>query len=377
MYTEDSEASSFLFPDFNIRDSDGQSVLSLCLWNNSLELAKKLIDHEADENISDNDDIPLLHQAILRQCTEAALFLLDQNVDINIKSSEENITALQLAVKRHLPLVVENLCKRGSDMAVLDSEGNSPLWTALDTGQEDIADILVKNNCDTTQWNIGPENCQQSLLHRAIDENNDAVAVFLIKSNCDINSPRKPGLNGETPEEATDGMTPLHLSCSFGLEKVVRALVDDPRCEINQQDACGNTSLHVAIENQHESIIDILLKKSNIELKVKNQSGQSPFATALVQKNNNVLNAILKKEPNAAEQFDNKGRNFLHIAVSNSDIETVLSLLSVNVNVNSKANNTQGKTPLHLAVEAGSEMIVRNLVFQFRFALDSYSGVLK
>lgn len=35
--------SSFLVPDFNIRDSDGQSVLSLCLWANLLTLAKKLI----------------------------------------------------------------------------------------------------------------------------------------------------------------------------------------------------------------------------------------------------------------------------------------------------------------------------------------------
>ena len=35
--------SSFLVPDFNIRDSDGQSVLSLCLWANLLNFAKKLI----------------------------------------------------------------------------------------------------------------------------------------------------------------------------------------------------------------------------------------------------------------------------------------------------------------------------------------------
>lgn len=134
-------------------------------------------------NINDHDEIPLLHQAILRQCTDAALFLLDQpGVDINAKSSLDNLTALQLAVKRHLPLVVENLCKRGASTSVLDMEGNSPLWTALDTGQEDIASILVANRCDCTQWAPGPDACQQSLLHRAIDENNEAVAVFLIKS---------------------------------------------------------------------------------------------------------------------------------------------------------------------------------------------------
>lgn len=52
----------------------------------------------------------------------------------------------------------------------------------------------------------------------------------------------------------------------------------------------------------------------------------------------------------------------MHLAVINSDIETVLSLLSVNVNLNSRVQDSQAKTPLHLAVEAGSEIIVRNLV---------------
>jgi ankyrin repeat protein len=52
----------------------------------------------------------------------------------------------------------------------------------------------------------------------------------------------------------------------------------------------------------------------------------------------------------------------LHTAVLNSDIETVLSLLSVNVNVNSRVQDVTGKTALHIAAETGSEMIVRNLV---------------
>jgi rabankyrin-5 len=141
----------------------------------------------------------------------------------------------------------------------------------------------------------------------------------------------------------------------------------------------------VAILNQHSSLIEILLRQTTIDLKIKNNSGQTPFATALMHKNNNATCLILKKDPNAAEQVnkknnlkkkklsndyidklyfkvDNKGRNFLHIAVQNSDIETVLSLISVNVNINSRVKDNQSKTGLHLAAEAGSEMIIRNLV---------------
>ena len=88
-----------------------------------------------------------------------------------------------------------------------------------------MASILVRHKVDTTQWGVGPESCRQTLLHRAIDENNDAVAMFLIRSGCDVNSPRRVGVSGEAPDEATDLMTPLHLSCSFGQEKVCNKAV--------------------------------------------------------------------------------------------------------------------------------------------------------
>lgn len=62
------------------------------------------------------------------------------------------------------------------------------------------------------------------------------------------------------------------------------------------------------------------------------------------------------------KKVDNKGRNFLHSAVQNSDIESVLFLISVQANVNSRVQDSAKLTPLHLAVQAGSEIIVRNLV---------------
>lgn len=61
-------------------------------------------------------------------------------------------------------------------------------------------------------------------------------------------------------------------------------------------------------------------------------------------------------------QVDSKGRNFLHTAIQKVDIESVLFLLSVNANVNSRTQDSQNLTALHLAVLTGSEIIVRNLV---------------
>ncbi|CAF2499543.1 unnamed protein product [Rotaria sp. Silwood2] len=349
-----------LKPNFNIQDEHGQSIFSLTLWMNMLTIAKQLLlNRHAQLEIKDCEQTPLLAQAISKQNVQAALFLLEQGVDVNEKT--HGLSPIQLAVKHHLPSVVEALCRNGANMNVVDENRNSVLWNALDSGQEDIASILVKFDCDSTQWSNGPDNCRQTLLHRAIDENNESVACFLIKSACDINSPRQPGVNGEAPDICKTLESPLHLAAQWGLERVVSTLIEY-HADINKKDAEANTPLHVAIINQHTTIINLLLNAPSLDLTIRNKQNQTPFACAMVAKNNEAANLILKREPRAAEQLDNKGRNFLHVAVQNGDIESVLFLLTVQVNVNNRVQDASQFTPLHLCVQIGSEIILRNLI---------------
>lgn len=46
------------------------------------------------------------------------------------------------------------------------------------------------------------------------------------RSGCDLNSPRRPSPAGKGGDEAFDLQTPLHLCCSWGLEKVVQGLIE-------------------------------------------------------------------------------------------------------------------------------------------------------
>ena len=61
-------------------------------------------------------------------------------------------------------------------------------------------------------------------------------------------------------------------------------------------------------------------------------------------------------------QYDNKGRNFLHMAIQKNDMESVLFLLSIHVDVNSRVQDATQTPPLHLAAASGSEMLVRSLI---------------
>lgn len=131
---------------------------------------------------------------------------------------------------------------------------------------------------------------------------------------------------------------------------------------MNSVDCDTKTPLHVAIENQHEEIIAILLCHPNIDLKIRDKSGNTPFATALTIRNHKAAKSILERLPNAAEQMDQRGRNFLHLAIMKDDLESVLFLLSIQVDVNSRVHDVNQTPPLHLAAASKNEMIVRNLI---------------
>ena len=353
-------ASSCIVPNLNLKNSRQQTPLSLALSLGLHPVAQLLIDEGANINSTNSDGLTLLHEAIINKDEQSALFLLNYGSDSNVKTPS-NETPLQLAVKNKLEQVVRELCSKGAELDTLDEDGTPLLWTALESLDEDVASVLVQYNCDTNCWGPGPGNCWQTLLHKALDENNEDIACFLIRSGCDVDSPRKPSPSGEGDEEAFDGQTPLHLACTWGLERVVQSLLEFG-ADVNAKDAEGKTPLQVAIINQNPNVIKLLLSHPSLDLNTRDKFGSTPFATAMSFKNNKAAKAILDREPTAAERHDGKGRNFLHVAIQKGDIESVLFLLSINVNIHSRVMDSNRMTPLHLAVESGSEMIVRNLL---------------
>lgn len=74
-----------IFANFNARDIDGDTPLSLALTEDFKELVPILIRGKADVNVRNGKDFTLLHQAILNEDAKTAIFLLDNGADINAK----------------------------------------------------------------------------------------------------------------------------------------------------------------------------------------------------------------------------------------------------------------------------------------------------
>ncbi|KAH8288003.1 hypothetical protein KR054_008722, partial [Drosophila jambulina] len=346
--------------DFNSIDINGDSPLSICLGLKRTRLVPILIRGGADVNAKNKDNITLLHQAIINEDSETSLFLLEQGADFTAATGDQD-SILMLSIEHNLPTVVDSLCTKGISLNASDNNGVSPLWTALVLERKDVAHVLVNYGVDTDCWAKGPHGCQQTLLHRAIVENKDSIAIFLIQSQCDLDSARQAGPKGEGGDEVQEKFSPSHLCCQRGLTHVLQTLIDHG-ANINVVDAKKKTPLHTAIENQHEEIITILLCHPLVNLKLRDSSGNTAFATALDTRNHKAAQRILERLPTAAEQMDQRGRNFLHLAIMKDDLESVLFLLSIQVDVNSRVHDINQSTPLHLSAASQDEMITRNLI---------------
>ncbi|KAL7672268.1 hypothetical protein ACOME3_007159 [Neoechinorhynchus agilis] len=344
--------------DFNIEDSVGETPLSLALWKGCFNIASDMIALNADCNrICSKTNMSLAHDAISRQNAPATLFLLEHIGDLS-QTCPDGSSLLLHSVRRGLRFVVEVLCQKGVKFSY---EVENALWIALENNDEDIASLLVRHGFDTNCWSLGPEQCLQTMLHKAIDINNEAIACFLIKSGCDVNCTRRPGPNGEVPDEVTDRYTPLHMACVWGLVNVVEALIA-ANADVNCVDSDGNTSLHLGVQNHQNVIVCLLLKVPQLKLDIENSKGLIPFAVALQCRNEKAIPMILKRDPKMAEKFDQHGYNFLHRSIVLSDLESVLFLISSGVNLNSKTRDSRKLAPIHIVAQTGSELIIRNLI---------------
>lgn len=76
---------SALAANFNSRDINGETPLSLALNEGHNGLVPVLIRGKGDVNVRNGKDFTLLHQAILKEDAQTAIFLLDNGADMNAK----------------------------------------------------------------------------------------------------------------------------------------------------------------------------------------------------------------------------------------------------------------------------------------------------
>lgn len=190
----------------------------------------------------DEDNTPFFtavthgHMDIIKHVVEKKL------VDIN-ETRNGNVTALHLAVSYGNLDLIKYLVGQGADINRVSEYGNPLTWAAVNKTKQqiEIVEYLIGLG---VSLNGNAESCIPAPLILAIDQNNQDLFDVLIKNNADVNV------------KDDQKYSALHVCAERGTLKMLHALLEkgaDPNYERE-----GKTPLYHAFENQRFDAIGVL-----------------------------------------------------------------------------------------------------------------------
>ncbi|RCN25313.1 ankyrin repeat protein [Ancylostoma caninum] len=182
-----------------------------------------------------------------------------------------------------------------------------------------------------------------------------------------------------------DGDFPIHIAAKWGQVEAVRVLLEHG-ADLCQRDAQGRTVVHWAAANSASTLKELSTEAAfSKAVTVQDEFGCSPLALAIREANvestkilmgsaattttgpsplltvlsameysealGNCLEVVVTIQPSVVEQVDETGKCVLHLQLNKRVLMKVLkhSYASVNLNL----QDTEGQTPLHMAVSRG------------------------
>eukprot|EP00743_Colponemidia_sp_Colp-15_P006955 GILK01007506.1.p1 GENE.GILK01007506.1~~GILK01007506.1.p1 ORF type:complete len:695 (+),score=117.29 GILK01007506.1:48-2132(+) len=331
----------------NARDENGFTPLHLAAIGGDCKCVQILITEGADTTVRDNIEhlLPIdwavnkmVRQTFTDLCKAAASgddyclkLLIDCGGDVNERLTIFCRAPLHAAVEHAHKTkdikLLEYLLDSKADVNVIDSNGWTPLHFAAEWGESTCAEMLLSRNADVD----ARSNKRRSPLHLAAQENNVNVANLLVQNGAQLEA------------QDDEGLTPLMAAARKGKQQAVMCLLH-AGAKPNAQDLRRWTPLHWATFNGHAGVVQLLCDwdaDKKLLKKMVNAQGKTPFEIAKDQKTRDALDNLWE----AAERGDLDGVRRMVRAGQDINRQTIF----------------KRRTPLHLAMMNGHDLVVRYL----------------
>ena len=188
-----------------------------------------------------------LHVACSQGLVSVVRKLLDEGARADIKGDYGDTPLHDAAVKNY-PKIVTQLLERSRTnnfpLDIQNNEGQTALDAACLKGCYDVVQILLDFGADTSIV----DNEGDTAFYYAVKSRNSKVLekllVNLIKNKKNLDTRYRTG------------KTALHYACKYGLESIVKELLDQG-VDVDMIDDNRNIALYYAVKNNHTAVVQL------------------------------------------------------------------------------------------------------------------------
>ena len=377
-------------------DNAGNTILHTAVKHRGeAALIGYILDQQALVNARNKEGDTALHIAVRMNQRETGEFLLSRGGDIFSTNSagetplylalthpsgilpwmfnSQTITAkdglgnsilhyvAQWKLDRYIPFVIQ----RGISTEAANATGETPLFVAVKHDGPSTVRTLLQSRANMN----ARDSLGNSVLHAAVRWNAKNAALALIDSGIDINA---HSLNGTTPlhdavnlgitdiasllidqganleVRDADGNTPLMEAVRAGFPLSMELLAEKG-ADTMTRNSRGDTPLHIAVVMNRSDLVSPLLRMG-VSIHARDTRNKTPFQLSLAESPNMVSILLTKDRINSADDF---GNSALHIALQEKASPAVIKVI-INQGARQNAVDSNGRTPLRLAVDMGA-----------------------
>jgi ankyrin repeat protein len=173
--------------DVNARGFDeGETPLILACRNSHLEVARVLLEHDADIEARDTGgtDWSPLESASSKGHVDVVRFLLDHGADVKAQDKYKNTSLHVVSFERDAPAIAQVLLERGADANARDHQDWTPLHRASNNGFVGCARVLLEHGVD-----VDPRDDEdETPLFKASRHGHLGVAQLLLQYKADVHA---------------------------------------------------------------------------------------------------------------------------------------------------------------------------------------------
>jgi len=318
--------------DLNMRDRHGDTLLNFAAAAKAIDLVEALLFYGANPGVSNSAGKTALELAFDEDCPQIVELLLRAGASFQSSFAED---IFHWAVARGFHTLASFFLDEGRvDIDCRDSEGDTPLLSALVMGQEEVARSLIEAGA-----NLTATNSDEMPLTLAVKNGHEGIAQIIVAAMSE-----------------SDKLIELQWELIHGHIEVIKFLVTMGNVDLEVPDPRGNTLLiHCAAHNYEEGVRSLIVVGAN--LNAQNHSGHTALYCALACGHKQIVIQLL--EAGATLVGIDKEMLFFW-AVINDQLEIVRRLAREG-DVNVDAFDSAGYTPLMIAALNDSEVVVRAL----------------